>query len=506
MVTGTKEIFRKYHSAEVFEKIKDFSTVAEMWENSVKEYPDCVAIDYNGTKHTYAELDADVASFRTVLANAGLALGDRVCLVSQNSYGFVKAYLAAVTLGITVAIIPAQLDEMTVFGCSMKFGAKAVVYAPELESKASVAKAKNITTISTAETAEEKTAASDKITEETPCIIMFTGGTTGKSKGALLSHGAVMQGTVNGCYGYNDVFCQRYLLVLPLSHVFGLIRNLMTSLYTGSALFICMNNKDMFRDIAMFKPTIFVVVPAIAEMALNLSRQFGRNMLGEDMKYIICGAAPVAPYLVKEYSKLGIGLCPGYGLTESANLVSGNPDFLNRPDSVGLMYPNQEYKIVDGELWLKGRNMMSGYVSDAEENANAYEDGWFKTGDLVRVDDEGFLYIAGRIKEIILLSNGENISPAEVEAKFNELETVQDSQVFEDVDENGTHILALEVVPRMAELKKIDTPDPMKYLYSQLVGVNNALPAVWKVSKIVIRDSDFARSPAMKILRYKKCN
>jgi long-chain acyl-CoA synthetase len=278
----------------------------------------------------------------------------------------------------------------------------------------------------------------------------------------------------------------------------------MTSLYTGSTLFICRNNKDMFRDIAMFKPTILVLVPALAEMALTLSKKFKRNMLGEDLKYIICGAAAVPPYLLSEYRKQGVTLFPGYGLTESANLVSGNPETVTKPDSVGLMYPNQEYKIVEGELWLKGRNMMLGYIG--EEEAEAYEDGWFKTGDLVRVDEDGFLYITGRIKEIIVLSNGENVSPAEVEANFNALPFIQDSQVFEDVNEQGVHFLALEVVPRMTELAAISDEDPNSYMMRELERVNKTLLPYERVSRIVIRDTDFARTPSMKIVRYKKCN
>ena len=505
MLTASKEIFAKYQDEALLARIREYPDVSAMWAACVRDYADLPAVIFDGVTHTYADLDRDAAAFRTVLKNAGLAAGDRVCLLAPNSYLFVKAYLAAVTMGVTAAILPAQLDERSVFGCTMMFGAKAVVCHPDLEAKLSICKAKNVKTLSAADTAEEGTPAVEGLGEDFPCVIMFTGGTTGKSKGALLSHGAVMQGTVNGCYGYSEVFNQRYMLLLPLSHVFGLIRNLMTSLYTGSALFICRNNKDMFRDIAVFRPTILVIVPALAEMALNLSRQFGRNMLGPDLRYIICGAAAVAPYLVKEYLKMGIGLCPGYGLTESANLVSGNPDFANRPDSVGLMYPNQEYKIVDGELWLKGKNMMLGYVGDPAENAAAYEDGWFRTGDLVRFDEDGFLYITGRIKEVIILSNGENVSPAEVEARFNELPIVQDSQVFEDVDESGRHILALEVVPRMTELKKIDTPDPIAYLTAQLEAVNAGLPGYWQVNRITVRDSDFARTPSMKIVRYKKC-
>jgi long-chain acyl-CoA synthetase len=255
----------------------------------------------------------------------------------------------------------------------------------------------------------------------------------------------------------------------------------------------------MFKDIAVHRPTIMIFVPALAEMALNLSKQFGRNMLGEDMKTIICGAAPVPPYLVREYDKLGITLLPGYGLTESANLVSGNPEAMRKPESVGLIYPGMEYKIVDSELWLKGINMMDGYFGD-EENAVAYEDGWFKTGDLVRIDEEGFLYITGRIKEIIVLASGENISPAELEVKFYALDGVQDCFVY-DITEQGVQQLVLEVVPRMAVLKAMGVENVGAYLTDKIKEVNNTLPAFEKINKIIIRDSDFIRTPAMKIAR-----
>jgi long-chain acyl-CoA synthetase len=502
MVTQTRELFAKYTDPAQFARIREMETVPEMWRSCLAEFPEATAIIDGDNSYTFARLEDDAARFRTVLSAS--EPGSRVALFAANSYDFVKAYLATVTSGRTAVIFPAQLDAASVFGCCMMYGVSTLVYQPDFADRVGLAEQKipGLRLIPADTLCEEK-ASMTGCDGDTPCCIVFTGGTTGRSKGALLPHRAVMQGTVNGCYGYRDVFSQRYLLILPLSHVFGLIRNLMTSLYTGSTLFICRNNKDMFRDIAVFRPTILVMVPALAEMALTLSRKFGRNMLGQDLKYIICGAAAVSPYLVGEYDKLGITLCPGYGLTESANLVSGNPESLKKPASVGIPYPNQELRVENGELWLKGKNMMTGYVG--ADDPGAYEDGWFKTGDLVRFDEDGYLYITGRIKEIIVLPSGENISPAELEAHFNELDCVQDSQVFEDVNDFGSHILALEVVPRATQLTDLSPEERKAAIIAQLEQVNATLPTYQQVSKITVRDSDFARTPAMKIVRYKKC-
>jgi len=493
------EKFRKYTDQETFEKIIEHPNLTAMWAHSVANYPDEVAI-VDGESYTYARLDADAAAFRTVLKEHGAAPGSLIGIFCPNSYGFVKAFLAAATFGVPAVLMPVHLDAGTVFGIASKFGMKAVVYDEALEEKVAVLREKNpaVALIPSSATSETRTPAIP-VPGETPATILFTGGTTGKSKGAKLSHKALLAGTRNGCYGIKEIFKQRYLLVLPLTHVFGLVRNLLTSLYTGSALYICRNNKDMFRDVAVFKPTIMVLVPALAEMALNLSAQFGRNMWGPDLKTVICGAAPVAPYLVTEYDKLGVALLPGYGLTESANLVSGNPEALRKPESVGLIYDGMDYKLVDGELWLKGINMMDGYVTE-EDNAAAYEDGYFKTGDLARIDEEGFLYITGRTKEIIVLSNGENISPAELEVKFYNIDVVQDCLVY-DTRENGAEQLVLEVLPRMTKVRELGITDVYGYIKEAVEKINETLPSFERINKLVIRDTDFVRTPAMKIAR-----
>ena len=505
MALTTNECFKKYTDEKTFSKIIDFDTVSQMWENCQKEYAGLNAVSYDGKTYTYQQVETDAARFRAVLKENKFSKGDRIGIFSSNSYDFVKTFIAITTSGLAAAILPPHLDEESLFGCAMKLNLKALVVQDALEEKTNLAKSRGIKIISISQSSDQElpsvqTNAGDE------CVLMFTGGTTGKNKAALLTNEAVMQGTVNGCYGYSNVFNQKYILVLPLYHVFGLIRNLTTSLYTGSEIFICKNTKDMFKDIAAFKPTMLVSVPALIELALKLSVQMKKNMFGPAMKCIISGAANVPPYLIAECKKLGITLLPGYGLTEAANLVSGNPDSDKNPESIGFLYPNQEYKIENGELYLKGRNLMKGYVNEDEENKNAFSDGWFKTGDLVRIDEKGYLYITGRIKEIIVLPTGENISPAELEAKFNELDFIQDSQVFEDIDESGNHYLALEVVPRENEVSKINEENKNDFIIKKLEDINKSLPSFQRVSKIIVRTSDFERTPSMKIKRYKKCN
>ena len=243
-----------------------------------------------------------------------------------------------------------------------------------------------------------------------------------------------------------------------------------------------------------------MLVPALAELALSLTKEFHRKMLGEALHTLICGAAAVPQYLVEEYSKLGVNLFPGYGLTESANLVSGNPEPLRKPGSVGLPFPDQELKIVHGELLLRGRNMLTSYEGSEERAWD--EEGWFHTGDLARFDEEGFLYITGRIKEIIILDNAENISPAELESRFNALPFIQDSQVFETLTEDGKHILALEVVLRASEMDKLGE-NPKQKALDMLWETNRKQRNAEQVMRIAIRDTDFERSPSMKIVRYR---
>ena len=502
----TKNYFEKYTDSETFNKLKIDKTIPLFLDKIEEQYKDLVAVGSSLKNVTYKELISDVKKTNQVLSNEQILVKSNVGVICNNNYDFVKTALGVMAYGAVATLLPVQLDEKTIFGCCMKYQLTCLFYEKAIAEKIEFAKkmAPMVKFIEIDEYNVEEKEYNYDIKETDPACIVLTGGTTGKSKGAILSHKAVMTGTLNGTFGIEKVFNDIYYSIMPLTHVFGLIRNLLTSLYTGSTIYFCLDKRTMFKEIKEVKPTILIVVPALAEIFLNLTKQFGLGFLGGNLKTIICGGASVPPYLVEEFPKFGVTLLPGYGLTETANLVSGNPEGLKKPTSVGYLYPNQEIKIVDSELWIKGDNLLDGYYNEPEENKTAFVDGWFKTGDLVRLDEEGFLYITGRIKDIIVLSNGENVSPAYIEDKINSLDVIQDSLVTLETNEFGAEILQAEVILRPAVLGPKGITDVQGYIEELISEVNKTLFDYEQIQKVVIRTEDFPRSPSMKIIRPRK--
>ena len=509
IVSFTKEDFRKFASPETFEKIVDVRTVPALLSH-MKQYADLPAVkEADGTAVTYAKLLADVWATAAFLKAKGAGRGDHIGVFCPNGYLFAVAALGAMANGCTAVLIPAHLDEKTLFGFSRKYALKGLLYADALKEKIALLDPatlllSDVPAACAAPAGEE--AVDYEIGEDQPACIIMTGGTSGKSKGAVLSHVALTGGVLNGCYGIDAVFGQTYYCIMPLTHVFGFIRNLLTAFYSGSSIAFNADKMKMFDEIRACRPTVLVIVPALAELFLNLIKAYGAGMLGGAVKLIVCGAANVPPYLSTEYSKLGILFCAGYGLTEFANMVSGNPETVSLPESVGMLFPDQEGKIVNGELYLRGRNMMTCYYADPEETEAAFEDGWFKTGDLARFDENKNLFIIGRSKDVIVLSNGENVSPAYIEAKIDELDFIQDALVTETESELGAEILQAEVVLRKSVVAamKIPPEELNDFVVKSVLAVNDKLLDYEHISKVVIRDKDFDRTPAMKIIRPKK--
>lgn len=496
------QYFKQFTDEKTFSKLVRIKTMPLFMEH-IKKYGDKIGV-VDEQEITYNQIYDDALALAFKLKENDINEKENVGVFAPNNYDFVKATLGTMAYGAVATLFPQQLNDTALYYSMLKYNIKALFYAKELENVVELTKEKlpNIKFIKIEKFEKKLTSFSSSIKTDDPACIVLTSGTTGKHKGAILSHKALLTGVWNGALGLKEPFDQVYVSLIPFTHVFGLIRNLLTGLYTGSKVYTTPDMKQLFKTIKIANPTILVLVPALAEIFLKLSKEVGMGILGNNLKVVIAGGAHVSPYLTLEFNKLGIHFCPGYGLTESANLVSGNPEPTYKPRSIGKFYPNQQYKIVDNELRIKGDNLMIKYYNDEEENKKAFdEEGYFRTGDLVHIDEEGFLYITGRIKEIIVLPNGENVSPAYIENKINELEEVQDSLVYDETNENGVTILVAELLPRQRALAGKNIENLQQFFEQKIDKVNKSLDSYEKINKVVIRTEDFARTPSLKIIR-----
>jgi len=242
-------------------------------------------------------------------------------------------------------------------------------------------------------------------------------------------------------------------------------------------------------------------VPGICDILAGLCKMYGPQFLGGQLRMIISGAANVPPRLVSIFSQMGVEFCFGYGLTEGANLTSANADALEKPTSIGKIYPEQEARIVDGELWIKGDNLFSGYYKDPENTKAAFsEDGWLRTGDLVKVDEDGYYYIVGRMKNLIILANGENVSPESLEEPFYADACVRDA-VVKEVEMNGENVIGIEILPQMPAFEGKAWEEVEAYMNALVEKVNAKLPSTHRIMKVVVRKEDFKRTGSMKVAR-----
>ena len=486
--------FESMIPAEELSQLKYIPTIPEFVTWIEQKWGDLPALSDTVNKLTYKQMCQEVACRRSLLASKGLVKGDKVAILDGITPDVVMSFLAVTSAGMVAIILPSQLPAPAVAGCCLKFGVKLLLAGaghiatlPELPCPVVSIKDKASTP-----------APVTPVDKEDPCAIFFTGGTTGAPKGAVLPHRAIMRGSLNGCYAPGkQLGYHRYLCVLPLSHVFGLIRGTMSALYTGSEWIAGSDTKDSITKFPVVRPTILIAVPGICEILLGLVKMYGKPFLGGELKYIIAGAANVPPKLIGEFVEMGINLFAGYGMTEGGNLTSGNINVVERPTSVGQIYPGQQTKVVDGELWIKGDNLFLGYYGDSEKTAETLTpDGWLKTGDLVRFDEEGFMYIVGRIKNLIILSNGENVSPESIEEPFYKCPRLRDCLVRE-----ADGVISVEILPRMEEFKDCSPEQIESYFKDVLKGVNAALPSTHRVSKMTIRTEDFKRTGTMKVSR-----
>ena len=494
-----QEYFERMLPKEEYERIPYLPTMGQFVDWFTKEYAQMPALSDTVNTYTYKELGERVARRRAFINGLGLPKGAHIAIFDRNSQDAIELFLAVTSAGYVAMNFPASLPEMAVVGSCMKFDIAAIFVREEFMPL--TGKLQNVKVLPAASIAEQGAPVAD-IDPDTPAAIFFTGGTTGQPKGAVLNHRALMRGNYNTIFKPGKVIgVHRYISLLPLSHVFGLIAGTMGCFYTGNLIFTCEDMKATIGKLPMLKPTLLVIVPGICDILSGLVKMYGPQFLGGQLRMIISGAANVPPRLVDIFTKLGVEFCFGYGLTETANLTSANADAVQKPTSIGRIYPGQEAKLVDGELWVKGDNIFSGYYKDPEKTAEALTpDGWLRTGDLCRFDEEGFLYITGRIKNLIILSNGENVSPESLEEPFYADPCVRDAMVKED-ELNGHNVIAVEILPFMPAFDGKPWEEVTAYMDKLVAKINATLPSTHQIRKVTVRTEDFKRTGSMKVSR-----
>ena len=484
---------------EEFDRIPYLPTMGQFVDWFTKEYASMPALSDTVNTINYEELGHRVARRRAFIEGLGLPKGSHIAIFDRNSQDAIELFLAITSAGYVAMNFPSALPEMAVVGSCMKFDIAAIFVREEFMPL--TGKLQGVKVLPAASIAETE-APSAQIDPESPAAIFFTGGTTGQPKGAVLSHRALMRGNYNAVFKPGKVIgVHRYIAILPLSHVFGLIAGTMGCFYTGNLIYTCEDMKATIGKLPVLKPTVLVIVPGICDILSGLVKMYGPQFLGGSLRMIIAGAANVPPRLVDIFTKLVVEFCFGYGLTESANLTSANANAVEKPTSIGKIYPGQETKVVDGELWIKGDNVFSGYYKDPEKTAEALTpDGWLRTGDLVHFDEEGFLYITGRIKNLIILSNGENVSPESLEEPFYADPCVRDAMVKED-EFNGRQVIAIEILPFMPAFDGKPWEEVEAYMNALVKKVNATLPSTHQIVKVTVRTEDFKRTGSMKVSR-----
>ena len=470
-------------------------TIPEFLEFLKTEYSDLPAVSDQINTYSYVEFVSRVRRRVGLLRSLSLPAGANIAILAGNDLNTMELFTAIPAAGFTVVMLPASLPSMQLIGLLRKFDAAAVFAPKDCALTAADAGIDLLAADALSDTEGEFA----PVEKGTPAAIFLTGGTTGTPKGAVLSHGALLRGAFNGVFVPGKVLHQTYFAMIPMTHVFGAIRSFLSCLYTGSLIYACPDMKAAITDIPVLRPTALVLIPGLLDIILSIAKLRGAAFLGR-LRLVICGAAPTTQQQLALCREFGITVCPGYGLTECANLTSGNNDADALPESVGPVYPEQETKIVDGELWLRGDNVMLGYYGDPELTEAAFCDGWFRTGDLAKfVEYNGtqFLCITGRIKNLIILPNGENVSPEELEALFNAYPEVQDCLVRE-TEVNGTPMIGVEILPAMPGAAPEAVAARMQALTDE---INAELPSYKKIRKVTVRTKDFKRSAAMKILR-----
>ena len=385
---------------------------------------------------------------------------------------------------------------------------------------------------------------------EKVCAILFTSGTTGTSKGVMLCQKNIIH-AINAsyqCTGFEE--SDTVVSVLPIHHTYEMTCGILTPLFIGAT--VCINDslKYIVRNFQLFRPTGLVLVPlfvttvykriwetarkskkekllrgsiAVSETlrkvkidTRSLLFKSVQDVFGGRLKRIICGGAPMPADLVAEFDAFGIKLCQGYGITECAPLISVCPEDDNRPGSVGPAIPGVQVKIdVEeeedgkeiGEIIVKGPNIMKGYFGDDEATNEVLSGAWFRTGDYGYLDEDGFIFITGRKKNVIVLNNGKNVFPEEIEEYIYKIDLVSECVVIGRKGEDDNVVVTALIYPDFAKAEEQGLGNDLNQIGAvikeKIAELNRTLPSFKQIRGLEMRRTEFEKNTSKKIVRYK---
>lgn len=550
-------------------ELKEYATFKELIEKSASEYSNRIAYSYKKdprssdiSKVSFTKLRADVRSLGTSLLKRDIK-GKRVALIGQFSYEWAVVYFTVISIG--AVLVPIDKDwSAEEMASTLKFADIDCIFAAEAQkSKAERVASETGAPVTYFDSAEGDDTLKSLVSEgretfnKEPHIYMmnkcdpyalsllvFTSGTTGKGKGVMLSQKAVLS-CIAYVAPYMD-FSNKTVGVLPPHHTYGSSVMVAAHVMIGAEVYISSGLKYISREMREQKPGHMVLVPLFLETfyrrILAVAKQDGKEKalfrliamsnklrkigidlrktlfstvlapFGGELKMIISGGAPINPEIIDFFESIGVATLNGYGITECAPIVAVNRTKNAVKGSVGNVIDIDEVRILEpnedgeGEIVVKGVNVMLGYYKDPEATADAMtEDGFFKTGDYGKLDGDNVLYITGRKKNLIVLSNGKNVYPEEIENELVSVRGLLDIVVYEGQSKRGTehNKIVAEIYPDKEYFEK-NGITPSEEYFRPFVDEYNKRAAVYKrIDMIRVREEEFPKNTLRKIMRFK---
>ena len=548
--------------------VEKFSSIREMLALAEKEAPDTYAFKYKpGEKTasgdpvvvsvTYKEFVNTTRAIGTALYERGYHGGVHVACIGENSYNWVCVYLSTLAGDNVFVPIDKELPLAELLNVLRRSGSTVVFCTAKFEKIINENKAQLPDIKLTVRT--DNSEFTDLIAEgeaelKKGCrgyldshsgeydmkMLVYTSGTTGLSKGVMLSEHNLVSSVYYGLQV--STIYDTGLSILPYHHTYEAVCSLLVSLHHHST--ICINDsvRAVLQNFKLFKPTHVYLVPALAEMfykriwrtveeqgkgkqlKMLISVSNGLRKVGIDarrtlfktihdtfggrLRKIVCGGAPIRPEVNKFFDDIGISLINGYGITECSPLVAANREECNTYNTAGLKLPCIDIKIDNpdefgnGEICVKGDVVMLGYYNDPERTAEVLQDGWFRTGDYGHLNDLGQITITGRKKNIIVLNNGKNIYPEEIEEYIMIIPYVNEVVVYATKDEDGNQNgLCAEAYLDEQKLTEMGITEPEKRFKADVFEALKDLPVYKQVGTVVLRKTEFEKNSSRKIKR-----